>query len=53
LLVLPPEGGERLLTKEMIYTGMTRAKQLVVICAKKATLRQAIERRVERESSFG
>lgn len=52
LLVLPSEGGRRLLTKEMIYTGITRAKQLVLICANKATLRQAIRRRVERESGL-
>ncbi|MBD3175882.1 MAG: exodeoxyribonuclease V subunit alpha, partial [Armatimonadia bacterium] len=30
LLVVPPEGGQRLLSREMIYTGLTRAKRLVI-----------------------
>jgi exodeoxyribonuclease V alpha subunit len=50
LLVLPGEGGRRLLTKEMIYTGITRARELAVVCALPAVLRTAISRRVERES---
>src|SRR5262249_44051129 len=32
LLVLPCTTGQRLLTKEMIYTGITRARDLVVVC---------------------
>jgi exodeoxyribonuclease V alpha subunit len=50
LLVLPQEGGRRLLTKELLYTGITRAKRLAILCAAKDTLRRAVERRVERES---
>src|SRR5208337_2183052 len=52
LLVLPPEGGRRLLTKEMVYTGITRARQLAVICSKKEVLRTAIKRKTERESGL-
>jgi exodeoxyribonuclease V alpha subunit len=52
LLVLPPEGGKRLLTKEMVYTGITRARELVVICAATDVLRFAIGRRIERESAL-
>jgi exodeoxyribonuclease V alpha subunit len=52
LLVLPPEGGRRLLTKELIYTGITRAKHSVVICADKETLRFSIGRKVEREAGM-
>jgi exodeoxyribonuclease V alpha subunit len=52
LLVLPPEGGRRLLTKEMIYTGITRARHLAVIAAPADVLAQAIARRVERESAL-
>jgi exodeoxyribonuclease V alpha subunit len=52
LLVLPPEGGRRLLSKEMIYTAITRAKDLAVICATKEALATAIGRRVERESAL-
>jgi len=50
LLVLPPEGGRRLLTCEMVYTGITRAKDLAVIAAPLEVLRLAIARRVEREA---
>jgi len=52
LLVLPPEGGRRLLSKEMIYTGITRAKHLVAICSKAEVLRYAVSRKVERESAL-
>jgi exodeoxyribonuclease V alpha subunit len=52
LLVLPPEGGRRLLSKEMIYTAITRAKDLAVICATKEALAAAIGRRVERQSAL-
>jgi exodeoxyribonuclease V alpha subunit len=52
LLVLPPEGGRRLLTKEMIYTGVTRARRRVVIVGGREVLRSAVARRVERESAL-
>jgi len=50
MLVLPPTGGRRLLTKEIVYTGLTRAKQLAIICSTKEILRAAIGRRIERTS---
>src|SRR5579884_2299162 len=49
LLVLPPEGGRRLLTREMIYTGITRARELALLCGPTEVLRQAIGRGVSRE----
>jgi exodeoxyribonuclease V alpha subunit len=52
LFVLPPEGAKRLLTKEMVYTAITRAKELAVICAPAEVLHFAISRRVERESAL-
>jgi exodeoxyribonuclease V alpha subunit len=52
LLVVPPKGGKRLLTKELIYTGITRAKSLALICSTKDALRFAIGRRIVRESGF-
>jgi exodeoxyribonuclease V alpha subunit len=52
LLVLPREGGRRLLTKEMLYTGITRAKEQAIICATPAALQLAVSRRVERESAL-
>ena len=32
LVVLPPEAGRRLLSKELIYTAVTRAKQSAILC---------------------
>lgn len=50
MLVLPPKGAKRLLTKELIYTAVTRAKSSAIICAAPDVLRQAVGRRIERES---
>jgi exodeoxyribonuclease V alpha subunit len=52
LLVLPPQGGRRLLTKEMIYTGITRARNLAIVCSSVEVLETAIARRVEREANL-
>jgi exodeoxyribonuclease V alpha subunit len=52
LLVLPPQGGRRLLTKEMIYTGVTRARNLAIVCSPVEVLETAIARRVEREANL-
>jgi exodeoxyribonuclease V alpha subunit len=52
LLVLPPEGGRQLLTRELVYTGITRARELAVICGNKEALRFAVSRRTERESTL-
>ena len=52
LLILPPEGGRRLLTKEILYTGITRAKQLAIVCASREVLQYAISRKIERESGL-
>ncbi len=52
MLVLPPKAGKRLLTKELIYTAITRAKTLAVICAAKDVLKFAIGRRILRESGI-
>ncbi|MBI3736795.1 ATP-binding domain-containing protein [Candidatus Sumerlaeota bacterium] len=50
MLIVPPKGAKRLLTKELIYTAVTRAKSLAVICAPADVLQQAIARRIVRES---
>jgi exodeoxyribonuclease V alpha subunit len=52
MVVLPPEGGRRLLTKELLYTAVTRARSLAVLCGTKEVLRLAIGRRVVRESGL-
>ncbi len=50
LLVLPEMVPERLLTTEILYTGLTRAKRLVLIYAARSVLSKAIRNRTERES---
>ena len=52
LLALPPQGGRRLLTKEIIYTGITRARDLAVVCSSVEVLNTALSRRVEREANL-
>ena len=52
LLVLPPSGGRRLLTKELVYTGVTRARELAVLCSTEEALQCAVARKVERESAL-
>jgi exodeoxyribonuclease V alpha subunit len=52
LIVLPPDGGRRLLTKEILYTGVTRAKDLVLLYGSKENLRIALLRKVERTSGL-
>jgi len=51
-LVLPEDPDNRLLTREMIYTALTRAKSLAVIYGKKSVLKRAVEQRIIRESGI-
>jgi exodeoxyribonuclease V alpha subunit len=50
MVILPPTGRRRLLTKELIYTAITRAKSLAVLCGTKEALKFAIGRKIVRES---
>jgi exodeoxyribonuclease V alpha subunit len=52
LVVLPPRGGRRLLTKELLYTAVTRARKLVILSGTAEAVRTAIERRIERDGSL-
>lgn len=52
LLALPPDEKNRLLSKEIVYTGLTRAIHLAVIYGSKQVLGAAIRRKVERESGI-
>ena len=51
LLLLPPEGNP-LLSRELLYTGITRARQRVSIWGNEAVLRAAAERRSQRSSGL-
>lgn len=52
LLVLPDDIEHRLLTREMVYTALTRAKYLVVIYGKKEALLRAAAQKNRRESGI-
>jgi len=52
LLVLPPNDGHRLLTREIIYTGITRARERVLIYGTGSALNAALARRIERISGL-
>lgn len=51
LMILPPEDSI-LLTRELIYTGITRAKQGVMLWSDEAVLSAAVKRRTERRSGM-
>jgi exodeoxyribonuclease V alpha subunit len=51
LLVLPADDSP-VLTRELLYTGVTRARQRVALWANEVTLRAAIARRAERMSGL-
>ncbi len=52
MMPLPADKNNRLLSREIIYTGMTRAKSSVFIYANKAVLKQAITHHSERQSGL-
>jgi len=52
VLVLLPENASPLLTRELLYTGVTRARHQVAIQAPLAVLQHCIERTVERGSGI-
>ncbi|MCL4799139.1 MAG: exodeoxyribonuclease V subunit alpha [Burkholderiales bacterium] len=51
LLVLPPEPSA-VVTRELLYTGATRARSQIAVCASHATLRAAVDARVVRDSGL-
>ena len=53
LLVLPEEETHRLLTREIVYTGITRAKKRIIIYGTESVLNRALERKIERQSGLG
>ena len=52
LLVLPDDEKHRLLTREIIYTGITRARKRVLVYGSRSAMNTAIQRKIERESGF-
>jgi exodeoxyribonuclease V alpha subunit len=52
VLIVLPETDSRVLSRELLYTGITRARHAVTIVGSEAVIRAAISRRVERESGL-
>ena len=52
LLVLPEDETHRLLTREIVYTGITRAKRRLIIHGTESGLNSALERKIERKSGL-
>jgi exodeoxyribonuclease V alpha subunit len=50
-VTLPPPPS-RILTRELLYTAVTRAKQRVTIVATEAAIREAVERPAARASGL-
>jgi exodeoxyribonuclease V alpha subunit len=53
VIVVLPQEGSRLLTRELLYTAVTRASGQVTILGDETVVRQAVERSVERASGLG
>lgn len=52
VLLLIPEGSDRLLTREIVYTGITRAKNHLTLLCSEDVLRDALSRVVVRHSGI-
>jgi exodeoxyribonuclease V alpha subunit len=52
LLVLPDDEKHRLLTREIVYTGITRAKKRVLVYGSQQALKIALQRQIQRESGL-
>lgn len=52
LMILPQDTDHRLLSREILYTGLTRAKNLAVICSSKEAFKKAIETKINRISGL-
>jgi exodeoxyribonuclease V alpha subunit len=52
LLVLPDDENHRLLTREIIYTGITRAKKRVVLYGTRPALDSALQKTIDRQSGL-
>ena len=50
LLVLPDAPRHRLLTREIIYTGITRARRQIIIYGSEETLQAALQNRLKRHA---
>jgi len=52
VIIILPEKDNQVLTRELIYTGITRARKNLIIWGREAVLKAAISRRIERASGL-
>ena len=52
VVILPENQGEKLLTRELLYTAVTRAKSKVIIQTSKENMRRCVDRSVSRASGL-
>ncbi len=52
LLVLPDDENHRLLTRQIVYTGITRAKKRVLLYGSRAALNNALGKKIDRQSGL-
>jgi exodeoxyribonuclease V alpha subunit len=52
LLVLPKDGNNRLLTREIVYTGITRARKRVILHGTRPVLETALGKKIQRQSGL-
>lgn len=52
LLVLPEDPEHRLLTREILYTGVTRARKRVIIYGRRQSIETAVSRKIARQSGL-
>jgi exodeoxyribonuclease V alpha subunit len=50
--ILLPEQRSRILTRELLYTGITRARRAIVLVGDEATVRAAVQRPIDRASGL-
>jgi len=51
-MVLPEQADHQLLSRELLYTGITRAKSLISVASKGNVWQQAVEKKVQRYANL-
>ncbi len=52
ILLMLPESDTQLLTRELIYTAITRAREKISICGKETLFKISVKRRIDRKSGL-
>jgi ATP-dependent exoDNAse (exonuclease V) alpha subunit len=52
MIVLPQDSDSRILSRELLYTGITRAKNTAILCCSKEVIQATVSRGIERYSGI-